>query len=358
MDEHEINDVRTQAEFRGKSFSNYKKTQVKKALQTTLAQGKVEDACYWGAELICAGQFVDLWELIITFVSRNVHLGCPKLPLYISLRMNTFKDIVSNGYVGNELALRNNTKIRRLFAEIIAILCHSRKKHAFESVKIKKADEFSMQVIATKLKAPDVSYATLAFREGDPKELFVAINEFSYHLSDKSKNGYNACYWLEWLIEFDAISKKNKTPLVSEYRTWPSVDNKYQKDSIWLIWEIIQKRAREKNNATITKIVNALLDMFCLRFTHSTKKRRKYLIYNAISLLTEACDLSIPIWNDKRTIMAVVEKIDIIYKQIKKNEKAPATSYLFNGMTERSNLDKTRERLEMMNQLMGGAPPS
>ena len=102
-------------------------------MQTTLTQGKVEDACYWAAELICAGHYIDLWELIITFVSRNVHLGYPKLPLYISLRMNTFKDVVSNGYAGNELALRNNTKIRRIFAEIIAILCHSRKKHTFES---------------------------------------------------------------------------------------------------------------------------------------------------------------------------------------------------------------------------------
>jgi len=353
MDAHEINDVRTDKEFRGKSFSNYKKTQVKKVLQISLTQGKVEDACYWAAELICAGHFIDLWELIITFVSRNVHLGCPKLPLYISLRMNAFKNVVSNGYGGNELALRNNTKIRRIFAEIIAILCYARKKHAFESVKIKKTEEFSMQVIATKLKAPDVSYATLAFREGDPKELFVAVNEFSYHLSSKSRNGYSACYWLEWLLEFDAISKKNKTPLISESRTWPSVDSKYQKDSIWIIWDTIRKRARERNNETIIKIIDALSDMFCLRFTYSTKKKRKYLIYNAISLLTDVADLSIPIWNDKKVIMNVVEKIDIIYKQIKKNEKAPATSYLFNGVAERSNLDKTRERLEMMNSLMG-----
>ena len=358
MDINEINDVRTEKEFRGKSFSNYKKTQVKKALQTTLTQGKVEDACYWAAELICAGHYIDLWELIITFVSRNVHLGCPKLPLYISLRMNAFKDVVSNGYAGNELALRNNTKIRRIFAEIIAILCHSRKKHAFESVKIKKADEFSMQVIATKLKAPDVSFASLAFREGDPKELFVAINEFSYHLSHKSRNGYNACYWLEWLIEFDAISKKNKTPLIAESRTWPAVDNKYQKDSIWIIWDIIRKRAREKNNATIIKIIDALSEMFCLRFTYSTKKKRKYLIYNAISLLTESSDLSIPIWTDKKVIMSVVDKINVIYKQIKKNEQAPSTDYLFNGLAERSNLDKTRERLEMMNKLMGGGAPN
>ena len=92
--------------------------------------------------------------------------------------------------------------------------------------------------------------------------------------------------------------------------------------------------------------------MFCLRFTYSTKKKRKYLIYNAISLLTESSDLSIPIWTDKKVIMSVVDKINVIYKQIRKNEQAPSTDYLFNGLAERGNLDKTRERLEMMNKLI------
>jgi len=352
MNTIDINDVRSEAEFRGKSFSCYKKSHVKKALQLSLAQAKVENACYWGAELVCAGHFIDLWEIIILFVSRNIHLGCPKLPLYISLRMTSFKDIISGGYIGNELSLRNNNKIRKLFAEVISTLCHSRKKHAFESVKIKKTEEFSMEVISTKLKAPDVTYANVAFKTEDPKELFIAINEFSYHLSTKSKNSYSACYWLEWLIEFDAINKKKKTPCLAESRSWPKIDQKYQKDSIWIIWDIIKFRAKEKRNTTIIKIIDALVDMFCLRFTYSTKKRRKYLIYNAIALLTDQCDLSIPIWVDKKPITNVVNKIDVIYKEIKKNEKSPATDYLFNGV-ERSNLDKTRERLEMLNKLMG-----
>ena len=93
MDAHEINDVRTDKELRGISFSGFKKTLVKKELLNSIVATKVEPSCYWAAELVCSGHFVDLWDIIITYVSRYVHLGCPKLPLYISLRIEAFKDI-------------------------------------------------------------------------------------------------------------------------------------------------------------------------------------------------------------------------------------------------------------------------
>ena len=92
--------------------------------------------------------------------------------------------------------------------------------------------------------------------------------------------------------------------------------------------------------------------MFCLKYTDGVKKRRKYLIYFAISLLTEMVDFKIAIWSDKKIVQNVASKIDLVYKECKKNEKAPATDYLFSGV-ERSNLDKTLERLEKMNKLMG-----
>ena len=353
MDIHEINDVRTDKELRGVSFSGFKKTLVKKELLNSIIATKVEPACYWAAELVCSGHFAELWDIIITYVSRYVHLGCPKLPLYISLRIEAFKDIMSNGYVGNELSLRNNDKIRHLFAEVIATLCYARKKHSFAAVKIKKTEEFSMAVVSTKLKASNVTYAEVGFKKEDPKELFIAINELSYHLSKESLNGYAACYWLEWLIEFDAICRKRKQLLVAERRSWCAVQDKYQKDSIWVVWDVVKARTREKGCQTTLKIVDALVDMFCLRYTSGVAKRRKYLVYNCISLLTENVDFSAVIWSDKKAVMNVVSKIGMLYKEIKKNEKAPATGYLFNGV-ERSNLDKTRERLEMMNKMMSG----
>jgi hypothetical protein len=130
------------------------------------------------------------------------------------------------------------------------------------------------------------------------------------------------------------------------------VDEKYKKDPIWLVWDIILRQSEKKNCKITKKVLESLLGMFCLRFTVGVKKRRRFLMYYAIAMLTEIVDKKIPIWSDKKQIKQITSKINIIYKQIKKNEKAPATDYLFAG-TEKSNLDKTIERLEKMNQLMG-----
>ena len=38
-------------------------------------------------------------------------MGNPLLPTYLNLRFNDFKSIANGGYMGNEIKMRNNTKI-------------------------------------------------------------------------------------------------------------------------------------------------------------------------------------------------------------------------------------------------------
>ena len=99
----EINDKRNPKDFKGITFSTFQKAKVKKELVACISAGKLESACYWSAEFICAGHFGELWECIILYVTRYIHLGSPKLPIYIAKRFDEFKTIVSNGYIDNEI---------------------------------------------------------------------------------------------------------------------------------------------------------------------------------------------------------------------------------------------------------------
>jgi len=347
MDTAEINDIRLANEFKGITFSKFKKTDVRKELLNSLIQSKIEPSCYWSAELICSGHYSELWEIILFFYSKYIHLGNPKIATYLELRMDNFKNIVHNGYAGNELRLRNNSKIRTLFCEIMCVLCDAKLKHSFDDVKVKKED-FDMTKLSDVLKATHTEYAKEVFKKEDPKELFVAINELCYHLSDENKNVIKACYWIEWIMEFEIVCKNRKTKLKCERRPMIPVDSKCQMDIIWIVWEIFLEKVKTKI-MLLQKIMHALLKMFCLKYTNGCGRRRKHILYFAVSLLCESetgfLKEEIIREDQKPKVSNILKKVDSIYKQIKKNEESPGTEYLFKDVKS-SNLEKTIEKLE------------
>ena len=73
-------------------------------------------------------------------------------------------------------------------------------------------------------------------------------------------------------------------------------------------------------------------------------------MYYATALLTEPVilDEEIVKESEKPKIALTVGKIDNIYKQVKQNEVSPKMDYLFQN-TNKSNLDKTIDKLEKMN---------
>jgi len=352
MNPNDINDKRMPKDFKGVTFSNFKKSDAKKELLNHLYLGKIEESCYWSGEFICGGHFLDIWDILFLFVSKNIHLGNPKLPTYMDLRFSDFKNIVSGGYIGNELKMRNNNKIRRLFGEVICVLCLSNKKSSFDIPKIKD-EEFMATNISYKLKADNVSYAQSVFRKEDPNELFIAVNELAWNISDKSKNATDAYYWIEWILGYEKIMKQNHKNIIAGSRNY-AVETKYKTDIIWLIWNIIQQESLKKSKA-VEKIIDSLINLFCIKYQPGYKKRRKSIIYFAIALLTEPFEKKIPLLNNKEIVEKVTEKIDVIYKQIKKNEITPETDYLFNGYNS-GNLEKTISKLEKMASLTNMLP--
>lgn len=344
----EINDIRSHHDFKGVTFSEFKKTDVKKELLNSLINSKIEQSCYWSAELVCSGHYMDLWEIILLFYSKHVHLGNPRMAIYLDMRLNDFRNILNNGFIDGELRLRNNIRIRKLFCEVMCILCNCKRKHTFDSIKIRD-DDFDMTQMTDRFKAPDIKYAEDIFLKDDPKELLVAINELAFNLSVEGKNLMTACYWIEWIIEFDSRCKSRREKVSCERRTFAKVDDKLQMELIWIIWDIFLQES-ERRCVMTKKIMNCLLNLFCLKFTSGAHKKRKHILFFAVSCLCENVNFKEEILQEsqKPILNVVIQKIDLIYKQIKKNEITPGTDYLFKNV-HASNLEKTIAKLETMN---------
>jgi hypothetical protein len=299
---------------------------------------------------------MEVWETIMHFTGKYIHLGNPKVVIYLEKRYEIFRNVASQGIYLTELQLRNNLTIRQLFAEVVSTLTLSNKKHSFEPIKINRQEEFDMTQMTERLKAPAITYAEPIFKKDDPKELYIAVNEFSYCISKDNPNMAIASYWIEWTIEFDAICKKKKTPVFCEGRPFVNVEKKFRGDIIWILWDSILHYGELLNNKYISSLLNGLLTLFCIKYTTAACKKRRYLLYFAASILTEPVPIHIELMPNKPMIQNIVNKINSVYKQIKNGEQSPNTEYLFANLQKENNFEKSMRKMEMLNSINLFAP--
>jgi len=363
--EAEISDIRNTHHFRCITFSEFKKTDVKRELFDNIFKSKIEPACYWSAELICSGHYSDLWDIILSFYGKHIHYGNPKMAIYLQMRISKFKEIVHQYFRNDELRMRNHEGIRKLFAEIITLLCCAKRKTSFDEIRIKQ-DDFDLVQMQERLKAPNFRFVeNCGVQPEDPNEVLVAMNELCFHV--QTKNSAMGFYWVEWMVQYDALCRARKQPLQVARRSFAPVDPKYQKDMVWLLWDALIHKAQtyvapadqqdKKAMSTglfIQKTMLSLMHLFSLKYMPTNARKRNVYLFFGVSLLTEKIAVEEEIMNpdDKEIVKTVLLKIDRIYRQIKKNEHSPKMDYLYgsgdgeNG--RKSNFDKTISQLETL----------
>jgi hypothetical protein len=317
-----IYDNRPYKEFNTATFSNYKKNEVVKAMMTSMNNQDIEGALFWSTELLCSGRLKDIWDIYLEIIGKNIRCGNPKMPIYIAKKFNNFKDIIMNGYSEDELEVRNSKEMRILIAEVTLVLCYSPKKPALQMLKIDKKNDFSYQILGKQLKADTMDWSKKFLYDEDPNEIVMAINEFVFHLN--KKNLLKCCYWVDWLIEFDALCHKQKKPIVVKKRDFVTVDDKFKTDPIWILWDILL--IEHSKNSEKHMIIKSLIELFSIKYNLSQKRKRRHLLYFAIELYTDDITMSLPILHHSGKIKAVLGQIGKFYQAIKKYEERPDVS--------------------------------
>lgn len=315
-----IEDPRQLEHFAGVTFSLYKRSQVKKTMIDAMSKGSIEEANYWGAELICCGCFLELWDALLEFMGRHINTSNPKLPVILAKCFQDFKDIAMGEYSTDQLSMRNSNKVRKLMAKVISILCLSRKRGRLEYVKIDKDNDFDILKLSSRMKAPSVDFSKQVIQEGDPTEVYVAINEFCYHISKNIRNPLMADYWIEWLLEFDKKCRKKKERCQCARREFAPQGDDAGKDIIFIIWDAIIREAKNRSQKAISTIINSILELYKIKFSSGVKKKRRHLLYFSVALLCEAIDLSLPTIQSESALVSVLENLDIVYTQVKQGE--------------------------------------
>lgn len=311
-----IEDTRDIANLGINTISGYHRSKVKSALKKAMKDADIEPACYWSAELICSLRPEDVWEEIIAFYADRVNLASLNVAIYIAERINNFKCIAVEV---DEIDLRNNYDVRRIFAEVMAVVVFSRRRQPLRSCTKLSRTSFEMAEISPFLRADKSTYATKFGKENDPSDIYIPLNELTFHLGSQNGDAYLACYWIDWLLTYTALMKKDKKNIKVQKRDWPLVQERYAYHPIWAAWDCILGVSKIKSSK-LAKVVSSLTVLFCLRFKDNSAGKRRQLLYTGIFAVIDEPRQYPPLCSNMQKVNRVKDRIDLIYKQVKSNK--------------------------------------
>lgn len=315
-----VEDTRSHQEFRVKTISGYKVTEVQSAFKKSLTENRLEEACHWGIELLCSGYIQKIFNCLFNIFTKNIYTYNPLLAEKLLIRFEFYVNIKNlltiNAKKINEkeilLKMRNVQAIRNHIIELIVIIVNSIKGKSCNLPTIKTMS------VTEKMEARDETTIQSYIKYGDSKELQLAANEFLYSL--ERNNSGNAFFWLSWIsIVEKLIMKQTREDYKQGYRKIANVENKYHYDSIWIFWEIILNKVRHRD-IPVRNQVAALYRLFIFEYTNTKKGKKMPLVMCAIKYLTEIYSVNTPLINNESTLIQACGRVNLLFKEVKLNE--------------------------------------
>lgn len=357
MDEkYLICDTRDHSKFKELTFSGFKKTQVINAVLKDIEAKKIESACHWTTECLISGYGNILWEKLLIFSSKVIHINNPQIPQYLYNKNFIYKNQLKRLDDKNKdkfLLLRNSQMIRNLFFDVVTTLTTSLKTKRYDKYsKLDISEDFKYENMKKRLCGEMIIIPDNIMRFNDPEEIKVILNEI-FIMSKNKQFGYDrCCFWILWLIKWEKQHKKKKINWTIEYREIKEVDEKYRSNIIWIIWDIINEelKSREEN---IKNQVKYLYKLFTNEYTHGKRNVRLPIVFHAVGYLTHDINFRIPLRNNYKLFIEVQCNVNKMFASKKINEKIEEIKDNKKEKSKKSNndIEIIRDKISIFNEL-------
>tara|TARA_B100000963_G_C22620647_1_gene669788 strand:+ start:1824 stop:2927 length:1104 start_codon:yes stop_codon:yes gene_type:complete len=353
-----IEDYRQLKDYKGSTFNNIKSCEVKKELIKCLIDNNHDKSLYWMGEILSSCNFLLLWEIFFYIVSNVTNVSNIKILVFLDKKYSNFKEIINQ--IKNEeelLNLRNNNVIRNIFCDIIILLCVSDKQYMLDYSKM-NIKNFSFDNLNTHLKAPNVNYINNFFKDKDPKELYIILNEFVFNLEE---NNVMECFkWIYIYMNYYTKCKKNNNILVCEVRKELNLDKlplTLQCNPIWIIWSILIEKT--KNNKRISQYIDILLNFFKVQLSLGKIRSRLNLLFFSISIYSQRNSKEIfnkPIVKNKEKFIEIDtiarNSLNNVFKKIMDNYKKNPEIFKPQKIDKTNKVSVSFEKLKLLDNFM------
>jgi hypothetical protein len=293
------------------TFSQHNKRFVCEELLSTIYYNKIEDSLKLTAEMLASSYIKELWFIYINYYSKYIHVSNVKFPIYLNNKYNDFKEIACS--MKSDLDLRNNYDIRKLFFTITYILCNLQKDNIFEYATFK----LDIPNLRRQTRATTTEFVDKYYRSEDPKDYYMLINEFTYHL-EKTHDKTWTLYWINCIVELDDHFRKQNKSFVCSVRPLPS-DVPNETNIVWLLWYIIIQVSQSKSNI-IQKSIQSLFEIFTIKYTKHTNKKQKSLIGVASLMNYHVGDINVKLVTNMEELSTLDKHITTIFTALQKKQ--------------------------------------
>lgn len=320
------------------SYSGHSKSAVLAQWNKSLQKQQFEEACHWTAELDISHWHKDLWQKIITFTSKHVHLHCPKLPLIVARNFAYYQIFLIQHHHQDrsECQPRNQPQLRQNLCQVIGLLSLSSKGpvYTIPSVDIQKID-------ASELVSGTHAWLMPFQSAQDDSSVLRIVSTLLCQL--EMHNTHKVMYWLGILIEYDKYKKqlKESVQMASRKPILPNdscykhvfVHGSHACDWVWLVWHAVLHGcvAMGKPKACVDTL-KALGYLFSFDYTTSKRNARMPILIHALQLVYTDVQWNKSVYTNQTEplIDRACHNFHILYKDIY-NTKQQNTERFSNG---------------------------